>query len=70
MAIRNEPVISHISNAQGICGTLSRNKSGSGGYFFMSGTLSWTITITTAVTHVTRNTYPARGAVILNQEHI
>lgn len=51
------PVTSHMSNAQGICGTLSKNMSGNGGYFFMSGTLSWTMTITKAVIHVTINKY-------------
>ena len=52
------PVTSHISNAHGMCGTLSKNISGNGGYFFISGTLSWTITITKAVIQVTMNKYP------------
>jgi hypothetical protein len=45
-------------NAHGICGTLSRKISGSGGYFFISGTLSCTITITNAVIQVTTKQYP------------
>lgn len=49
------PVISHMWNAHGMWGTLSRNMSGSGGYLFISGTRSWTTTITNAVIHVTKN---------------
>lgn len=52
-----DPVHSHISNAQGICGTLSKKMSGSGGYFFISGTRSWTTTITKAVIQVTTKRY-------------
>ena len=37
-------VTSQISNAQGIWGTLSKIISGSGGYFSISGTRSWTMT--------------------------
>lgn len=55
IANRTVPVISHISKAQGMCGTLSRKISGSGGYRFMSGTLSCTTTMTNAVIQVTRN---------------
>lgn len=51
------PVNSHMANAHGMCGTLSRKMSGRGGYFFMSGTRLWTITITNAVIHVTINKY-------------
>lgn len=47
------PVNSHIWNAHGIYGTLSRNMSGNGGYFFISGTRSCTITMTNAVIQVT-----------------
>lgn len=54
-ANKSVPVTSHISKAQGICGTLSKKISGKGGYFFISGTLSCTITITNAVIHVTIN---------------
>lgn len=66
MANNNVPVTSHISNAQGMCGTLSKKISGNGGYFFMSGTLSWTITITKAVIQVTINKYPR----LINAFHI
>ena len=51
------PVTSHISKAQGICGTLSKMISGKGGYFSMSGTRSWTMTITKAVIQDTTRTY-------------
>lgn len=51
---RIAPVTSHAKKAQEICGTLSKNMSGSGGYFFTSGTLSCTTTITKAVIQVTK----------------
>ena len=53
----SDPVHSHISKAQGIYGTLSRNISGRGGYFFISGTRSCTTTITNAVIQVTTKRY-------------
>lgn len=46
-----------MAKAQGMCGTLSKKISGKGGYFFMSGTLLCTITITNAVIQVTINKY-------------
>ena len=47
------PVISVISKAHGMWGTLSRMISGRGGYLFMSGTLSCTTVITTSVSQDT-----------------
>ena len=48
----------NIKNAltHGICGTLSKMISGKGGYLSISGTLSWTITMTKAVTQDTKRT--------------
>ena len=40
----------------GICGTLSKMISGKGGYLSISGTLSWTMTMTKAVTQDTKRT--------------
>ena len=54
MESRVMPVISVISKAQGMWGTLSRMMSGSGGYLFMSGTLSCTKVITKAVNQETK----------------
>ena len=53
MVKRVIPVISVISKAQGMWGTLSKMISGRGGYLFMSGTLSCTTVMTTAVSQDT-----------------
>lgn len=50
-------VISHNWNAHEICGTLSRNISGNGGWRSLSGTRSCTKTMTMAVIQVTSNMY-------------
>ena len=46
-------------------GTFSRNRSGNGGYFSMSGTLSFTIIMTRAHAYITTSAY-SRATNVLN----